>query len=60
VEKPVEDLAIDLAGLLIAPTFPGHKTKRDQKAWFRYWEIQLTKSIKKRIRNHSFEAKSKE
>jgi hypothetical protein len=49
MEKPSEDLIIDLAGLLIAPTFPGHKSKGEQKAWFHYWEKQLARSIKKNI-----------
>jgi hypothetical protein len=48
-EKTAEDFVIDLAGILIAPTFPNHKTKKNQKHWFRYWEKLLTKSIKKNI-----------
>ena len=50
-EKPAEDLAIALAGLLIAPTHPWHKSKAQQKAWFKYWERELTKAIKRNVRN---------
>jgi hypothetical protein len=53
-----EDLAIDLAGILIAPTFPYHKSKRKQQAWFRYWERLSTKSIKSNIKKKSFPKRS--
>lgn len=49
-EKAVEDLAIDLAGILIAPTFPNHKTKKQQSKWMDYWKRELEKAIKKSVK----------
>jgi hypothetical protein len=59
MNQPEEDLAIDLAGVLIAPTFPSHKTKKKKGDWFRYWEKQLTKAIKRHIRTYPLRPKRK-
>lgn len=49
MEKTSELMALELAGILIAPSCPLHSSKKVQKKWFRKWEKLLTKSIQKNI-----------
>lgn len=51
MKEPTEDLAVDLAGLIISETYPHHKKAVDREKWFQYWFRQLRRAIKKHAKS---------